>query len=585
MSLSKQAVNVSCNDRVKQYPKGTLHSDDGHLFCSTCNTSLDHTRKASIDKHLKTLTHVEKRKRLEEAEEAVIKKQATISGSFKRINDSRDARNIAYCEVIEAFTAASIPLNKLDHPKLRDYLQTNVKNLGGLPGSSTLRSQYLPKVFEVNKQELKARVAAASSIVIVTDEASDSQDRFCLHVLFVFPVEADDDAMQMEAKIVDLVFLEHVNGTTVSQTIVQTLTNYGVEFNKVSSFVTDNASYMAAAYGNLKGLLPNCVHMTCNVHILSLVGDTWRKNFRDVDRLVACFKSIFVHCASRKLRYKEYLADKLHISADSVPLPPVPVITRWNSWFNTVAHHAKYVAHYPEFIDAEIEQSTETNALTELKFLLGPGNRIHTELAFVADSTDKLVELLTWCEGRHVQIHLVYNKMMDLLASYSEKSEALGTVEWQRKAFRDSADKLMQYYCPVGTVRFTQPALAFLHAVRLFDPQQAKTLTFNCFYDGIPGINSRLVADEVAAYKQAVKEIAASVQPLTFWFSSKERFPQLFKLAVRYLSVPTNSVDAERSVSHYTLINAPQRQCFTDDNLALHVMMAFNARNIDQATA
>jgi hypothetical protein len=102
-------------------------------------------------------------------------------------------------------------------------------------------------------------------------------------------------------------------------------------------------------------------------------------------------------------------------------------------------------------------------------------------------------------------------------------------------------------------------------------------------YD-IYATNSRLVADEVAAYKQAVKEIDACMQTLIFWFSIKERFPQLFKLAVRYLSVPTNSVDAERSVSHYTLINAPQRQCFTDDNLALHVMMAFNARNIDQAT-
>ena len=50
------------------------------------------------------------------------------------------------------------------------------------------------------------------------------------------------------------------------------------------------------------------------------------------------------------------------------------------------------------------------------------------------------------------------------------------------------------------------------------------------------------------------------------------------ELAVRYLSVPGNYFDAERSVSQYTLVNVPQRQNFTDENLALHVMMAVNAR-------
>ena len=137
----------------------------------------------------------------------------------------------------------------------------------------------------------------------------------------------------------------------------------------------------------------------------------------------------------------------------------------------------------------------------------------------------------------------------------------------------------MQYYCPVTAVRFTQPGLRFLQSVRMFDPQQAKTLTYNAFLDGIPGCDDkkRILTSEIAAYKLAVKEVDDDVKPLTFWFSSRDRFPHLFKLAVRYLSVPCNSVDAERSVSRYTLVNTPQRQNLNDDNLALHVMMAFNS--------
>ena len=41
-------------------------------------------------------------------------------------------------------------------------------------------------------------------------------------------------------------------------------------------------------------------------------------------------------------------------------------------------------------------------------------------------------------------------------------------------------------------------------------------------------------------------------------------------------------MDTERSVSEYTRVNAPQRQAFSDENLALQVMFAFNAEtNID----
>ena len=310
--MLKNAVNVSCAERAKQYPKGTLHADDGRLFCTSCNVTLDHTRKGTIDRHLLTPMHTQKRKSLNETNDTRAKKQTTITGAFKAVSESRNARNHAQFELVEAFTAANIPLNKLDHPKLKEYLQTNVKNLGALPCVSHLRRDYLPKVFDVNHDELKARVEAATSVVVVTDEASDSQDRFVLHILFILPVTSSDET-QMKAVTVDLVNLENVNATTVSQAIIKTLNKFNVNFNKVSAFVTDNASYMTKTMRNLQGILPHCVHLSCNAHILSLVGETWRQRFKKVDRLVACFKAIFVHCSSRMQRYREYIAEQTHV--------------------------------------------------------------------------------------------------------------------------------------------------------------------------------------------------------------------------------------------------------------------------------
>jgi len=61
------------------------------------------------------------------------------------------------------------------------------------------------------------------------------------------------------------------------------------------------------------------------------------------------------------------LADK---TGTDVPLPPVPIVTRWNSWFRTVIHHAKYIAFYKDFTAEEMDIGDATNALTELTFSL-----------------------------------------------------------------------------------------------------------------------------------------------------------------------------------------------------------------------
>ena len=110
-----------------------------------------------------------------------------------------------------------------------------------------------------------------------------------------------------------------------------------------------------------------------------------------------------------------------------------------------------------------------------------------------------------------------------------------------------------------------------MQALRLFDPEQTKTLTFSSFSVNIPGDDCRYILEETAAYKQAVRETDSDARPLTYRFANKERFPHLCDLAIRYLS--------ERSVSQYTAVNAPQRQSFSDTNLALQVMAAFNARD------
>lgn len=39
----KKAECVSCEEKVKQYDEGVLHSSEGKLFCTTCNIAIDHS--------------------------------------------------------------------------------------------------------------------------------------------------------------------------------------------------------------------------------------------------------------------------------------------------------------------------------------------------------------------------------------------------------------------------------------------------------------------------------------------------------------------------------------------------------------
>ena len=50
-------LNITANDRARNYPESTFHVDDGQLFCSSCNVVVDHLRKFVVDKHLEAASH------------------------------------------------------------------------------------------------------------------------------------------------------------------------------------------------------------------------------------------------------------------------------------------------------------------------------------------------------------------------------------------------------------------------------------------------------------------------------------------------------------------------------------------------
>lgn len=138
------ALNITPADRVRNYPKQTLHAGDGFLFCLTCNILISHTRKHKIDKHLESAAHIRK------AQNATGKQQ-TLKTAF-RSKTSPQVEKVKICQAwIKVFCAANIPLHKPDNEELQNFLQTKVTNGGAIPKCPELRDYYLFDMYEVEK--------------------------------------------------------------------------------------------------------------------------------------------------------------------------------------------------------------------------------------------------------------------------------------------------------------------------------------------------------------------------------------------------------------------------------------------------
>ena len=118
----------------------------------------------------------------------------------------------------------------------------------------------------------------------------------------------------------------------------------------LQSFLTALPIYCKKAYRDvLSAIYPNSVHILCLAHIVNLAAEVFHcyKNFSHTANLILMVKSSLFIKPGRKSRLLKYMND--FISKEDVKLPPVPVSSRWNSWFEAAIYHATKIHLYEGF--------------------------------------------------------------------------------------------------------------------------------------------------------------------------------------------------------------------------------------------
>ena len=142
---------------------------------------------------------------------------------------------------------------------------------------------------------------------------------------------------------------------------------------------------MLKAFQILSSLIPQLKHNRCLAHILNLVGETWinYKSFKFLVNIVTNIKKSFIHSPARKKRWIVFL--KSFISSTTTPpdqnsitLPPLPVKTRWNSWFKFVFWINQHIPQICKFYIEEETINNESEAIRELATIFKNSAHIFT---------------------------------------------------------------------------------------------------------------------------------------------------------------------------------------------------------------
>jgi hypothetical protein len=432
--MGKKKESRACRIRrlAKDYADRHLQTNGKVLHCTVCDCAVACEQKSQVDQHVQTARHLERAKLNEESTSSGTKRQAFLAELLDEASTAKEKRRKLASSLCETFIAADIPLQKLNHPRLRQLLFTLSNQ--EIPDESTIRKYYLHGTYELTIQKIRDDIGS-SNIYVQVDETCDKTGRMVANVV-VGKLCGDKAGV---SRLLNVATLERTNQHTVAKVLDDSLAILwptGVKREKVTLLVSDAAAYMkACARGLRESLYPSLLHVTCIAHALHRVCDTIRALFDDVDLLIANSKKVFLKAPARIRIFREV--------APELPLPPEPVVTRWGTWISAARY---YASNYETICQVFERLEEDAEAVRKVKRLLSLPSLPH-DLAFLSanygflpHSIDKLqasgmqlTDSMDILEDAELRIRSVHGKIGEAvstkLAAILEANSGLQTMK------------------------------------------------------------------------------------------------------------------------------------------------------------
>lgn len=213
MPKTKESTREFLQRIVGQHPK-VFRVDDSVLFCTVCDSSVNADQLFLVKQHLKTAKHTkaaEKKKReMDGTSQSLLTAYQAESASSSKLNDFN-------MKLTTMMLTANIPLYKVSNTAFREFLEEFTKF--SAPAETTLRSNYLPVIYEKKMDRMRS-LAADNYIWVSIDETTDVEQRYIIHFIFgVLGVEEEKD----RCYLFSMAELDKVNNITVGNFFIDSL--------------------------------------------------------------------------------------------------------------------------------------------------------------------------------------------------------------------------------------------------------------------------------------------------------------------------------------------------------------------------
>lgn len=315
---------------IKDY--SFLTTDGIVVFCKYCDKQVPCIKKFQIEQHLGTALH---------KDSALKPKQfQCVQTLLPNHTNSTSAASVFSEDLCKALVAAKIPWQSLNNPVLHGFLRQHCKQ--NIPDESTLRKNYLPKLYDSTIHNIR-QIIANNCIWFAVDETTDCCGRYIANLVVGILSPTESGHMYLIAcKALDV-----TNHSTIARFVNDSLGILwpeGIQYNNVQAMLSDSAAYMIKAGAALQVFYPRLVHNTCFIHAIHRVAEEVRVQFPVVNQVISSVKKVFLKAPLRISAYKQ--------AFPHLPLPPQPIITRWGTWIEAALFYCENYAGIKQVVDA-----------------------------------------------------------------------------------------------------------------------------------------------------------------------------------------------------------------------------------------
>lgn len=208
MPKGKESVKSFLERMVKEN-EGQFSTDGQVLFCLMCDKNVPATQISQVKQHLCSSKHSKSVTRKTDTKQPQ-KNQLLLPAMKKDDVVDRNA-NMFAMDLTQCFIETNIPLNVIRDKSMVKFLEKYTKY--GVPSESTLRTKYIPQIYEecVNKMKEKAK---NNFLWVSLDESTDSEERYVVNFIFgILGVESERGKCYLFTSKV----LEKANGETMAR--------------------------------------------------------------------------------------------------------------------------------------------------------------------------------------------------------------------------------------------------------------------------------------------------------------------------------------------------------------------------------